>query len=401
MAGILEGIKVISMGQIVAIPAASSVMADWGAEVIKLEPLTGEMHRGLQRAQGVDNTGQINWILQVLNRNSKGLAIDLKKEQGRDAVYKLIENSDIFMSNYERNSVRKLGLDYTTLSKINPRLIYGFVSGYGPVGPDKDERGYDYTAGWARSGMMYMIGEPGTPPAPQRAGMIDSAAAAHLVGGICAALLQREKTGRGQEMEISLFHTAAWSLCMDIQVAMGGKIPVKHDRTKAENPLWNTYRTKDDRWFWLAMLQPDPAWPGFCQAIGKPELQNDPRFNTIETRRQNCTELIHIIEVVLVTRTMAEWETLFRKHSCIYGRVQTPMEVTTDPQALANDFFVNVDYPGQGTIKLLNSPIIFRDYPASIRTRAPELGEHTEEILLDLGYTWDEIGRMKEQGVIL
>ena len=401
MAGILEGIKVISMGQIVAIPAASSVMADWGADVIKLEPLTGEMHRGLQRAQGVDNTGQINWILQVLNRNSKGLAIDLKKEQGRDVVYKLVQKTDIFLSNYERNSIRRLGLDYTTLSQINPRLIYGFVSGYGPVGPDKDERGYDYTAGWARSGMMYMIGEPGTPPAPQRAGMIDSAAAAHLVGGICAALLKRDQTGRGQEMEISLFHTAAWALCMDIQISMGGRVPVKHDRTKAENPLWNTYRTKDDRWFWLAMLQPDPAWPGFCQAIDKPELETDSRFNTIDARRQNCTDLIHIIEKVLATRTMSDWETLFRKYNCIYGRVQTPMEVTTDPQALANDFFADVDYPGQGSIKLLTSPLIFRDYPATIRTRAPELGEHTEEILLDLGYTWDEIGRLKEQGVIL
>ena len=167
MSGILEGIRVISMGQIVAIPAASSVMADWGADVIKLEPLIGEMHRGQRTNQGVEMTGQVNWVMQVLNRNTRGLAIDLKTETGKEAVYKLVRHSDIFMSNYERNSVRKLGLDYATLSEINPRLVYGFVSGYGPVGPDKDERGYDFTAGWARSGMMYMIGEPGTPPAPQ------------------------------------------------------------------------------------------------------------------------------------------------------------------------------------------------------------------------------------------
>ncbi len=168
MSGILEGIKVVSMGQIVAIPAASSVMADWGAEVIKVEPLTGEMHRGLKTNQGVDNATLVNWVMQVLNRNTRGLALDLKKEQSKEIMSRLIKRSDVFMSNYERNSVRRLGLDYETLNRLNPKLVYGFVSGFGPVGPDKDERGYDFTAGWARSGMMHMIGEPGTPPAPQR-----------------------------------------------------------------------------------------------------------------------------------------------------------------------------------------------------------------------------------------
>ena len=401
MSGILEGVKVISMGQIVAIPAASSVMADWGAEVIKLEPLTGEMHRGQRTNQGVDTTGQVNWSIQVLNRNSRGLAVDLKQEAGKEIVYKLVRNADIFMSNYERNSVRRLGFDYGTLSKLNPRLIYGFVSGYGPVGPDKDERGYDFTAGWARSGMMYMIGEPGTPPAPQRAGMIDSAAGAHLVSGICAALLQRERTGKGQEIEVSLYHTAAWALALDIQPALGGRIPMKHDRTKATNPIWNSYRTKDDRWFWLAMLQPDPAWPGFCRAIGKPELQNDPEFNSIETRRQNAVELVRIIEGVLASKTMAEWEELFREHNCIYGRVQSPLEVTTDPQAIAAGFFADVDYSGAGTIKILTSPVLFDGKVAPIKAPAPELGQHNEEILLELGYTWDDIGGLKERKVIL
>ena len=403
MAGILDGIKVVSMGQIVAIPAASSTMADWGADVIKLEPLTGEMHRGLRRSQGTDMSGQVNWIIQVLNRSSRGLAIDVKQKAGKEAVYKLIERSDIFMCNYERNSVQKLGLDYATLSRLNPRLIYGFVSGYGKVGPDKDERGYDFTAGWARSGMMYMIGEPGTPPAPQRAGMIDSAAGAHLVSGIMAALLERQKTGRGQEVEVSLLHTAVWMLHMDIQPAMGGKEPIRHDRTKANNPLWNSYRTKDNRWFWLAMLQPDPAWPGFCRAIERPELEHDPRFKDIEARREHCEELIHLIEDILATETMAEWELRFRKHNCIYGRVQTPKEVTTDPQTIAAGLFQDVDYPGvpEGKIKLITSPVMFSDTPASIKMAAPELGQHTEEILLDLGYSWEDIGRMKEDKVIL
>jgi len=400
MAGILEGLKVVSMGQIVVIPAASSTLADWGAEVIKLEPLTGEMHRGLRRAQSIE-TGEINWVMQVLNRNKKSLALNLKSEPGLEIFYKLIQQSDIFLYNYELSSLKKLKIDYATLSQINPRLIYAAVSGYGSVGPDKDERGYDFTAGWARSGMMYLIGEPGTPPAPQRVGIIDSMTGAHLVGAICAALLQREKTGKGQEIEISLYHTAVWSLCVDIQAALAGNVPVKHDRTKAQNPIWNSYRTRDDRWFWLAMLQPDPAWPGFCQAIERPELENDPRFNSLEARRENCEELIHIIDEVLATRTMAEWEKRFKEHDCMYGRVQTPVEVTTDPQALANDFFVEVEHSSAGKIRLVSTPVKFSQNPATIKSPCPELGQHNEEILLDLGYSWDDIARFKEQGVIL
>jgi crotonobetainyl-CoA:carnitine CoA-transferase CaiB-like acyl-CoA transferase len=403
MRGILEGLKVISMGQIVAIPAASSTMGDWGAEVIKLEPLTGEMHRGLQRSQGMEISGPVNWIIQVLNRSTRGLAIDLKQKAGKEALYKLIERSDVFMCNYERNSMRNLGLDYKTLSKLNPRLIYGFVSGYGKVGPDKDERGYDFTAGWARSGMMYMIGEPGTPPAPQRAGMIDSAAGAHLVSGIMAALLQRQKTGKGQEVEVSLFHTGVWMLNTDIQNAMGGKEPIKHDRTKANNPLWNSYRTKDGRWFWLAMLQPDPAWPGFCRAIDKPELEKDPRFLDIDARRVHCEELICIIEDVMASRTMAEWEGSLRKNNCIYGRVQSPKDVIMDPQALASGIFQEVEYSGvpEGKINLITSPVMFSNNSCSIKAAAPELGQHTEEILLDIGYTWGDIEWMKNHNVIL
>jgi len=397
---ILEGIRVISMGQIVAIPAASSLMGDWGAEVIKLEPLTGEMHRGLRRSQGVQ-VGPVNWVMQVLNRSAKGLALDVKQPAGREVVYKLIERADIFLCNYERNSVKRLGLDYASLSKINPRLIYGFVSGYGKVGPDKDERGYDFTAGWARSGMMYMIGEPGTPPAPQRAGMIDSSAGAHLLAGIMAALRQRDKTGKGQEVEVSLFHTGVWMLNMDIQNALGGSLPIKHDRTKTNNPIWNSYQTKDGRWFWLAMLQPDPSWPGFCRAIERPDLENDPRFNNIDTRRDNCVELIKIIEDALATQTMAEWERRFRQHNCIYGRVQSPTEVTTDPQAIAAGMFQEVEVPGAGVAKLVTSPVIFSDNAVSIQAPCPELGQHTEEILLDLGYTWDDIARLKEGKVIL
>jgi crotonobetainyl-CoA:carnitine CoA-transferase CaiB-like acyl-CoA transferase len=398
MSGILEGVKVISMGQVVAIPAASAILGDWGADVIKLEPLYGEIHRGMVRVHGVDNS-QVNWIVQVLNRNSRGLAIDLKKDAGREIIHKLIGQVDVFMSNYELNSIKKLGLDYETLSQINPGLVYAFLSGYGTTGPDKDERGYDFTAAWARSGMMHLIGEPGSTPAPQRAGMMDSMAGAHVVAGICAALRQRDKTGKGQKIEVSLYHAAVWTLNMDIQIALAGGVPVKHNRKNTHNPLFNSYRTQDNRWFWLAMLQPDPSWPDFCRAIGRTELENDPRFNSMAARTQNSETLISIIDDVLRSKTMAEWEVLFRQNKVIYGRIQTPNEVVKDPQALANGFFGEVD-SSAGRIKLVTSPVEFSENPASLRTGAPEIGQHTEEILLDLGYSWNDIGRFKDQKVI-
>jgi crotonobetainyl-CoA:carnitine CoA-transferase CaiB-like acyl-CoA transferase len=400
MSGQLEGINVISMGQVVAIPAASAVLADWGAQVIKLEPLSGEIHRGLVKLHGND-IGQINWMIQLLNRNSRGLALDLKKEAGKDILYRLVKKSDVFMSNYEMSSITKLKLNYSTLSQLNPRLIYAVINGYGASGPDKNERGYDFAAGWARSGMMHLIGEPGNNPVSQRAGMIDSIAGAHIVGAICASLLQRERTGKGQEIDVSLYHTAVWTLSMDIQAALSGGEPTKRSRTTASNPLFNSYRTEDNRWFWLAMMQSDLSWPNFCHALERPDLENDSRFATMQLRTQNNVELINLIDEILCSRTLNEWEMIFRQHNIIYGRVQTPTEVIQDPQALANNFFQEIEYPGAGKIRLVASPTNFHQDPASIRTPAPEVGQHTEEILLELDYTWDDIAQLKEQKVIL
>jgi crotonobetainyl-CoA:carnitine CoA-transferase CaiB-like acyl-CoA transferase len=400
MAGVLDGIKVISMGQVVAVPAASAVMADWGAEVIKLEPLSGEMLRGTVSVHGRD-VGQINWIIQVLNRNTKGLAVDLKKESGRDIVHRLVKQVDVFMSNYEVGSIANLKLDYATLSQLNPKLVYAVVNGYGASGPDKDERGYDFAAGWARSGIMHLMGEPGDSPVSQRAGMVDSIAGAHIVGAVCAALLQRERTGKGQEIDVSLYHTGVWTICMDMQTALTGKDPLKHDRTRTSNPIFNSYRTKDNRWFWLAMLQSDASWPDFCQAVERPDLINDPRYNNMQARTQNNAALISLIEEIITSRNLEEWEEPFRRHKVIYGRVQTPVEVTSDPQALANNFFPEVEYPGAGKKRLVATPVNFHQDPAAIRTPAPEVGQHTEEILLELGYNWDDIARLKDEKVIL
>ena len=401
MAGVLEGVKVLEMGHVVAVPAAAATMADWGADVLKVEPLTGDMLRGLNRVVVVDGEStNVDWGIQLLNRNKKGLAVNLKTESGKEILYKLVKAADVFMSNYELSTLKNLKMDYATLGQLNPGLVYAILTGYGTVGPERNERGFDYSAAWARSGAQYIMGEPGSIPAPQRGGMMDRVVGAHIVAGVSASLLHREKTGRGQMIEFSLYHTGVWTLATDIEASLVGQPLPKHDRIRAGNPLWNSYRTKDDRWFWMAMLQPDLSWHDFCQAISRPELEDEPRFNSIEARRENGEELIRIIDEILVTKTMKQWERIFRKNNIIYGRVATPLEVTTDPQALANGFFADVHHPAVD-MKVVTTPVKFCQDPASVRMPAPEVGQHTEETLLELGYSWEDIARLKEEEVIL
>jgi crotonobetainyl-CoA:carnitine CoA-transferase CaiB-like acyl-CoA transferase len=406
MAGILEGIKVLDMGHVVAVPAACAMMGDWGAEVIKIEPHAGDMLRGLKRM--VVENGAIKiyetwplWYINLLNRNKRGLALDIKKDEGRAILYRLVERADVFLSNYETGALKNLKCDYATLSQINPRLVYGVLTGYGTVGPDKDERGFDFTAGWARTGIQYIIGEPGTPPPPQRGGMIDRVASGFMVAAIMAALLKRTETGRGQELAFSLYHTGVWVLADDIQAALSGFPVLKHERTKPGSPLWSNYQAKDGRWFQLAMLQSDLQWPGFCRAINRPDLENDPRCNSMEMRMLHSEEIVRIIDDILIIKTRTEWEKIFRENGVIYGRIETPEEVVRDPQAEVNNFFADIHIPAVGEGKLVTTPVKFNQYPTSIRMPAPEIGEHTEEILLELDYGWEDIARFKEHGVIL
>jgi crotonobetainyl-CoA:carnitine CoA-transferase CaiB-like acyl-CoA transferase len=329
------------------------------------------------------------------------MAVDLKIQSGQEAIYKLIEKTDIFMTNYEVGSLKNLGMDYASLSRVNPRLIYGLLTGYGINGPDKDERGFDLTAAWARSGGQYMTADPSAPPPPQRFAIMDKTASAYLVSGMLAAIIHRDRTGQGQEIDISLYHTAVWSLSTDIQSTLVGLPFPRHDHAKADNPLANNYCTKDGKWFLLFNPRVDLSWAGLCECFERQDLIDDPRFNSDDNRAQNKEDLIRELDKTFATRNLDEWEPRFRENNIIYGRVQTPAEVIRDPQALANGFFTELDYGNQAKMTLVNFPVNFHQNPASIKGPAPELGQHTEEILLELGYSWGGIGKLKEDGAIL
>ena len=405
MAGVLEGIKVIDMGHVLAVPAAAAMFADWGAEVIKVEPVSGELMRAgtIRRVYGVDRylkfeSGEVNWPLELHNRNKKGIAVDLKNEAGREILYKLVAKADIFMSNYELSALDNLKMDYATLSQLNPRLIYAVITGFGSEGPDKEARAFD-NAAWARAGMQYLLGAPGTPPPTDRQGMMDRTASISIAAGILGALINRDRTGKGQKLETSLYHAALWILALDIQATLVGLTMPRIDRTRTQNPLWNSYCSKDGRWFQLVMGR-NEYWPDFCRAIERPELENDPRFNNLDTREENSEELIRILDEIFASKTMEEWDQRFKENNCIYGHVQSPVEVINDPQALANNFFPDIDHPVAGKFKYVATPVTFQENPASVRTPAPELGQNTDEVLLDLGYSRDDIAKLKDEGVI-
>ena len=405
MPGALDGVKVVGFTQVVAMPACCAILADWGADVIKVEPHWGDWQRNLVSFLNTplllnQSKGDIHVHFELLNRGKQSIAVDLKHEQGREIVYKLLEDADVFVANYSIDVLEKFGLDYTSLKDRYPGLIHCLLTGYGTKGPLGRERGYDYAAAWSHGGPMIMIGEPGSAPPPQRPGMMDMVTGSHMVGGICAALYRKQRTGKGQSLELSLYNVAVWSMGPDMQSALFDKPLPKSDRLRAPNPMYNTYQSKDGKWAMFANPTQD-YWAPFCQAIGKPEWVDDPRYDTMERRVDNSEELIRQIDQIMATLNMSEWEKRFRDNKVIFGTAQTPTEICSDEQAIINDFFTEIEHPVAGNIRLLNSTIKFSETPAEIKYVAPPLGANTEEVLLDLGYTWEDMAVLKEQGVIL
>jgi crotonobetainyl-CoA:carnitine CoA-transferase CaiB-like acyl-CoA transferase len=401
MVGVLDGVKVLDVGHFVAVPAAGVLLGDWGADITKIEPLSGDAQRGNAASNLKRTDRNVNWRFEVHNRNKRSMAVNLKHDAGRDILYELAKSADIFMTNYETATLARLKIDYESLKAVNPRLIYASLSGYGTSGPEKDGRGFDFTAAWARSGVQHLLCEPGASPPMAPNGMMDRATGTMMVAGVLAALLHREKTGQGQQLELSLYHSGVWGLAADLQETLGGNTVAPRDRRQAVNPLCNTYRTRDGFWVQLAMLQADSFWTDFCEVIARPDLKTDPRFDTMGPRADNREELITILDDVFASATRSEWETSLHAGNCIFGWVEPPEALINDPQAKANGLFTKMVHPEAGESDYITSPVKFRQNPATIRTTAPAIGQHTEEILLEMGRSWDEITALKDIGAII
>ena len=400
----LEGVKVVELSTWAVVPCACEILGDWGASVIKIEhPDGGDPTRGWTGLGWLPPSSPlgIGWIAD--NRSKRSICLDLSKELGREIAYKLVEEADIFASNLQEPSLQKIGMEYEKLRQVNSKLIYAHLTGYGRKGPSWEKPGFDYSAFWASSGIMSLIGEAGSPPVFQRPAMGDHMTTGYLTAGIIAALYTREKQGIGQRVDISLMGTGMWIADWQMQATLLTNQDAKQvSRKELPNPMFNVYQAKDGRWFIFVMLvQPERFWPGFCRALGIEQLEHDPRFETTERRAENCRELISVIEGIIATKTSEEWAPIFDRYGLFWAHVHTAKSAIEDPQTEANQFVIQVEHAELGKLRMVNSPVNFSEMASSTMMPPPLLGQHTEEVLLEHGYSWDYILKLKDEGVIL
>jgi len=399
----LEGIRVLDVSEAGLAPVCCRILADMGAEVIKVERTGGgDQTRGLLKISGDVPVHDINYVFEFYNFNKKGITLDLKQPEGREILHKLVAKADVFVCNFRPHALKSLELEYETLSKINPRLIYMHLSGYGLHGPERDTGAYDFVGYWARSGVMASLGEPGTPLPFQVPGFGDNTTGMYAACAILMALFHRERTGEGQEVCVSLVGGGIWSMGIVLSsvLATGLEYP-RVSRTCQSNPIFNSYECADGRWLQLACIQGDRYWHGVCRALELGELEADPRFATHRQRMENNVVLIARLDKVFKSRPQAEWAERLGREDIIWTRVKTPAEIAVDPTPWANGYFQEIDHPAGKKLKVILPPWQFSRTPPTIRSTAPEYGQHTEEVLTGLlGLSWEEISALKDKGVI-
>jgi len=399
MAGPLEGIRVVELGFWVAGPAAAGIMADWGADVVKLEPPDGDPMRGLfLTAAGVDVP--INPPFELDNRGKRSLVLNLQHAEGRAAAHRLLADADVLVTNLRLPALAKLGLDFPTVHALNQRLVYCALTGYGADGPDRDRPAYDVGAFWARAGVAMSLTPKGSPPPQQRGGMGDHTTAIAAVSAVCAALVARQRTGVGQFVCTSLLRTGVYVLGWDVNTRLRlGRVESPYDRHHIPNPLVNCYQAADGRWFWLLGLQADRHWPDLVRAIERPELRDDPRFAEIRVRREHAEACVATLDAIFAGQPLAHWMAAFDRAGMWWAPVQTIGEMLDDPQARAGGVFTSVEV-AEGRADMVASPAEFAGTPAAPPAMAPEHGQHTETVLLELGYDWEQIAALREAGAL-
>ncbi len=399
----LEGIRVLELAMFHAGPGGGAILGDLGAEVIKLEkPGTGDKMRKLLRVGKVDLALGDNISLwhEAANRNKKSITVDLSKEQGREVVYRLISKADVFLTSLRRPAVEKMKMIYPILSKIQPKLVYAWVSGYGPYGPDKDAGAFDYQ-GQARSGLMYTVGEPGMIPLASQFGIIDQTTSIMASHQIITALLMRERQGIGQEVHVSILSSALYIQYINVLMATISGYEVPRHQRSTEHALRNYYKCADDQWIMLTIVSSMEDWPLICKALGSPELAEDTRFDTVEKRYTNSAQLVALFDGIFSTRPRDEWLKILAQHDLPSTPVNRLLELSDDPQIVQNDYIVDFDHPKLGRIKIPGYPVHFSQAYAGTKSGAPDLGEHTEAVLTDIGgYSMEEIARLRNDGII-
>ena len=405
MAEVLSGIRVLEVASWTFVPAAGAILADWGADVLKVEhPETGDPQRGLVSSGLVPGAvGGFNYMIEQPNRGKRSVGLNLAHPDGRELLYRLAESSDVFLTNFLPDARARLGIDVEHLRARNPDLVYVRGSGQGVRGADAGKGGYDGASYWARGGIAAALTPRGVePPVGQRPAFGDVMGGMAIAGGIAAALLRRARTGEASVVDVSLLATALWNLSPDV---VASKL-YEHVETPSfdagdfPNPLVGLYRTGDDRYVSLVMLESDRFWADFCEHLGHPELVDDPRFADAGARFEHRRECRQLIADIFASAPLAQWRERLATMQGVWAPVQTARELHDDTQVIANGYLPTVDADDGTAVALVANPVQFDESPPALR-RAPEHGQHTEEVLLELGLSWDDLVGYKERGAIL
>jgi crotonobetainyl-CoA:carnitine CoA-transferase CaiB-like acyl-CoA transferase len=406
----LSGIKIVDVSQVAAVPMTARILADFGADVIHVEnTITGDLFRWVLAGMETGLQSDVNYIWENYNRNKKSVTIDLTQKDGQAILHKILESSDVFLTNLRPFELKKFDLEYERLREINPRLICGLLNGFGQKGDEKDMPAFDHTGYWARSGIPHRLRsltvklqEPDAMLPAFVPSFGDHMAAMILVSGIMMALYNREKSGQGEEVHTSLFQAGVYQQALDLSgslVTGQDCVPISSEED-IPNPLYYQYQTKDNRWMLFSVLNFDRYAGKVFTAIGRKDLMDDPRFNTLEQLGANKLVLMDLLKGVFEEKTLEEWKPILTAAEIPFAPVQTHKEVVNDPQARANDFFIAYDHPDHGRVEGVANPINLSSCPEKVRMPAPEFSEHTEEVLLENGYTWEDISAFKEKGVV-